>query len=585
MTITEFGVENFKSVGALQNMELAKVNLIFGANSVGKSSFLQALGLLQNLMRTTEIDIKMTFWGSDIGGFDSFVHKRDSSKLIRFFVKYDMPELGFEEGQNAVSANIYVDKSGIGMIKFSVNDKPLILIGRASTMSKSHLIHNGFSIDILDPESPLISDAVKESKKAIEKIIHSNLDSVSEGQSSSLIEAYLQERSSISINRLIQSLNAELDREKAEMLSRSQFQVHETFTNDEKYMIDIPWNKEWDDYPPYYSQSNSKISTKNYSRILGEIFSMDPVDKEKLSDSNVLFKPFDSDINKGIDRTPISDSLIDGSAYKSIGFILERIDGYLIAVIAALLKRIVIDIQSYAHLGPLRSYPHRLTTQNSIEYGEDTLENSLWQSIIDSKYVRNSVNYEMQILGMKYEIDTLDLIDASQFDKILREFKSGAGIPFHHERYTTDRQLVVRDRESGINVSTRDVGVGVSQVLPILIRLFSSQGITSIEQPELHLHPKMQSKLADSIIRSLNGKYDSQIILETHSEHIILRLLKRIRDSKNSYPTLKAEDLRVYYAMPSKSGLQMVRLDVGDDGAFIDPWPDGFFDERIEEFL
>jgi AAA15 family ATPase/GTPase len=74
----------------------------------------------------------------------------------------------------------------------------------------------------------------------------------------------------------------------------------------------------------------------------------------------------------------------------------------------------------------------------------------------------------------------------------------------------------------------------VSQVLPVLVAAYASQGsILAMEQPEIHLHPALQAELGDVFIESALGPRGNTFILETHSEHLILRLLRRIRETTN----------------------------------------------------
>src|SRR5262245_34270914 len=93
-------------------------------------------------------------------------------------------------------------------------------------------------------------------------------------------------------------------------------------------------------------------------------------------------------------------------------------------------------------------------------------------------------------------------------------------------------ELIIRDRRSGTIVSHRDIGVGISQVLPILVEAYASRGqILAIEQPELHLHPGLQAELGDVFIKSALGHQRNTLLVETHSEHLILRLMRRMRNT------------------------------------------------------
>ncbi len=108
-----------------------------------------------------------------------------------------------------------------------------------------------------------------------------------------------------------------------------------------------------------------------------------------------------------------------------------------------------------------------------------------------------------------------------------------------------------------------------------------------VEQPELHIHPALQVKLADLFIAQSASR---QLIVETHSEHIILRMLRRIRETTASTlsegaPRFDPSRLSVLYVEPSATGTKVQRLNVDYSGEFVDRWPKGFFEERGEELF
>lgn len=133
-----------------------------------------------------------------------------------------------------------------------------------------------------------------------------------------------------------------------------------------------------------------------------------------------------------------------------------------------------------------------------------------------------------------------------------------------------------------------EVGSGLGYALPVLIAIAEGQ-CTFIQQPELHLHPALQSALADAFIANMSD--GGQHIVETHSEHLLLRMLKRVRQSQSGVDSanalsLKCEDLVVLYVDPAPDGTSTVkRLRVAHDGDFIDRWPRGFFEERWKDLF
>lgn len=140
-------------------------------------------------------------------------------------------------------------------------------------------------------------------------------------------------------------------------------------------------------------------------------------------------------------------------------------------------------------------------------------------------------------------------------------------------------ELLLIDLQKDTAVSHRDVGIGISQVLPVLVLAYASRGkLLAMEQPEIHLHPALQAELGDVFIEAAVGERGNTLILETHSEHLILRLMRRIREGK-----LRPEDVGVFFVEPLPQGSRFAELRLDEEGDFIDEWPGGFFEESFHE--
>lgn len=139
--------------------------------------------------------------------------------------------------------------------------------------------------------------------------------------------------------------------------------------------------------------------------------------------------------------------------------------------------------------------------------------------------------------------------------------------------------LVGRDCKTGARVNLADMGFGVAQAFPIFVRLFYSwEGqIIVIEEPELHLNPAAQGMIFDAVAEyATQGR---QIIVETHSEHFVLRMRRRSLER----PELR-DLIRVHYVERREDQSVLTELPMTEDGR-LDNWPAGFLNEAFEESI
>lgn len=163
------------------------------------------------------------------------------------------------------------------------------------------------------------------------------------------------------------------------------------------------------------------------------------------------------------------------------------------------------------------------------------------------------------------------------------EWISEAKIAKSIEVYTlTDRHLeiLVENIETNEVENLADTGFGCSQVLPIIVAGVNCEpnSLLIVQQPEIHLHPNAQAALGTFLYKV--AQKGVQIIVETHSEHILLRLQSHVASGE-----MKADSLNVYYYDSDNRRKTKIikRLPVGEDGLFTENWPRGFFPERLAE--
>lgn len=138
--------------------------------------------------------------------------------------------------------------------------------------------------------------------------------------------------------------------------------------------------------------------------------------------------------------------------------------------------------------------------------------------------------------------------------------------------------LVATDKATGARVSLADTGFGVAQVFTILVQCyFAHHGqLVLIEEPEAHLNPAAQRVLFD-FIQELALSRGQQVVVETHSEHFLLRMRRRAVEQ----PEL-LEQIRVYFVERGKEQSRLTQLPLTEDGR-LEHWPVGFLDEAFQE--
>jgi hypothetical protein len=150
---------------------------------------------------------------------------------------------------------------------------------------------------------------------------------------------------------------------------------------------------------------------------------------------------------------------------------------------------------------------------------------------------------------------------------------------FRFKAFDDNAFSVFLRRHGSVEANLADTGFGISQILPLLVEAASpTPGLLLTEQPEIHLNPALQTRLADLFVRLANGGHS--VIAETHSEHLVLRLRRLIADG---YP---ADNVAIYF-VGREGGSSVVRpVPIAEDG-HIDSrrWPRGFFEDAFREAI
>jgi len=139
----------------------------------------------------------------------------------------------------------------------------------------------------------------------------------------------------------------------------------------------------------------------------------------------------------------------------------------------------------------------------------------------------------------------------------------------------------LRIRGSAYDASLADVGVGVSQVLPVIVQLYFAPpgSILLFEQPEIHLHPSVQAALADLFIEAADA-LGHQVIIESHSEHFLVRLQRRIAEGR--IPIASREHIKLFLCSIQNKTSVAKELEMDEYGKIKD-WPEGFFGDTLAD--
>lgn len=217
-------------------------------------------------------------------------------------------------------------------------------------------------------------------------------------------------------------------------------------------------------------------------------------------------------------------------------------------------------IDTLHYLGPLRKFPSRVyqwsgSPPGIIEPdGANTLAalaNAARQNAPNPNFLAHVAEWLVK-LGIVHEF-TVEPLDRN------------------HRFYETLVKINPGDQPTAL----LDVGFGVSQVLPVVTLLFfvPEGSIVLLEQPELHLHPSAQSQLGDLLLHVAETR-NLQLIVESHSEHLLRRVQRRIPEPENAFAT--PETVKAYFCQPGVEGSTIEEVAVNKYG-HVENWPANFF--------
>ncbi len=247
--------------------------------------------------------------------------------------------------------------------------------------------------------------------------------------------------------------------------------------------------------------------------------------------------------------------------------------GFHFLVLSDFIKQI---FSSITYLGPLREEPSRryIYEDEIIEIGVKG-ENAAYIFLSESENnLKDAFFFDEDKNGF-YNESSISLGKAINKWNELFKIKNFKAEP--------SQEVIRLNLDSSNSDNTRvniaDVGFGVSQIFPIVLEglRMKKDATMLLEQPEIHLHPKIQMQLADYFISLALSK--KNLIIETHSEHIVNRLVRRIIEDEEYYLN---DLISIYFIEPSVNGSIFTPIEIDPINGLIN-WPKDFFDQTASE--
>jgi len=559
MPITEIAIENFKGIGSKQTIPLRPITLLFGGNSAGKSTILQALHLFKEVLKTGSSDVDKLIPGTpslDIGGFNQYVHNHDPDKKVRISVTMEVDDDGLPEYHTRDSIDVAIDVSTVGIE---------IEIRWDRTRDRSFVSRLTSYVD-----SSVFAITTKDESDALTTL--GDIRTSAPGITSAIEELFPD------------------DHDHGEALTRLT-----------------------QDYPNPKYLEYLKDKEREY------------LDEELADDTPMELHPGDNITSEDI-PLPLEIYLRDKPIIPEprVGFLCDSDDELLEeledgAITNWLLTRIITgstdllreELEGTRYIGSLRTIPER-GYRGQASISPDRWANGLaaWDLLSRSGKDREWLDTaiaDINALDLGCTIDRANKVSISgEGGKRIRELRMRL---VHTTDDRPDLEQLIREileidahmvlntsltlmtKDGKAEVEPCDVGVGVSQVIPVVIGVLEPKhSILMVEQPELHIHPRVQCALGDVLAKQAVKNPSKIQLLETHSEHLVLRLLKRIKETtrgklEKGDPALTPDDVAVLYIESQDIGVFIKELRVDEHGRFKDDWPQGFFEERFDELF
>ena len=581
MTLNVLRISNFKAFGAAQRLPMRPITLIYGANSAGKSSVLHALALAHHATETGDLDTQRTQIGGeaiDLGGFRQYVHRRDRERQVELGFELDPGMLSGRVGELLRSADHLLvevgigDQGGRGAVRVELQ-RFAVEVDGAPLLSMSARGSGVLRLDRLDHSHPVFRELFRgllTLATTTERVGDEDFTALSE-----VVDALIPE---ITARRrgLFPRIEDEIDARDANgegweafvPVSRGRRQedlaratriflpralrdlVGGLGTAIEGEIQRLRYLGPLRSYPPRhlaFSQHHDPNWHAGGGYAWDVVRTREDVRKRVnswLGDADRLKTPYELEVRDLLPASAVAGELpakLEVALHDLVARLVESLhteDGNDLGAIAAQMEGHFTD---FGGLPPNEIVPEIAELVASASDPEAETE----------RWMREMIAARSEAL----------------------------------------QDLVLIDKRTGTPVSHRDVGIGISQVLPVLVSAYASQNeLLAIEQPEIHLHPALQAELGDVFLQSALAGGGNTFLVETHSEHLLLRIMRRMRETSTGelpagIPEVRPDDVMVLFVEADGPQSIIREMPLNERGELVKAWPGGFFEEGLREIF
>lgn len=546
-TLRSLTIQNFKAIGDPVKIEFKPITLLFGPNSAGKSTIIQALTYAREIFLNRNLDPhRIVVHGEeiDLGGFRTMVHNHDISLPIYL-------EIEIELGENRLPEYIADDE-----LRDSIMEYASCYL---NCLSEVRWVTVGVS---LKWDDRLPGPYVKSYRVNLNGEFFCEITGLTSNLESELREVGDWLQADFEMRPGYHYVCPRLNLKHSLFDSGTGADSRNLLTELAELILEDPWSWHW----------TGDASERKRNPILA-------------ATPTGALPDWDSPhgLSAGL-KTDVAFKLIQG------------FDELLRRAVAGPGKLIRETLRTLRCLGPLRAIPPRILEQGRPVH-ETAVSSGLstWEELFGvDEQTLGAINDWMTKPARLETGFEIDVKRYKECDSTLLAACGEAQVGDPNEIMTMLRKMPERTRlslrqaGSKLELSFQDVGTGISQVMPVVIAaLVSRNQVVTIEQPELHIHPALQVRLGDLFISQIKEP-GVLFILETHSEHLLLRILRRMRETAEGRVAdeklrVRPDDVAVLYVEPDGPRTIVRQMPLNERGELVKAWPGGFFEEGLRE--